>query len=248
MKNISLILLISFVFFTNCSKDSNNAIDNVNQSGSITKFAIINNYLYTINNYQLVVFDIQNKNKPTKINAIGIPNNVETIFAYNNNLYLGSTTGIFIVDIQNPSIPLIIGSATHTLGCDPVIVKDTIAYSTIRNGRTCNNGIPSTFNQLIIYNVKNSNNPIQINQINMIEPQGLSIDGNNLFVCDGRNGLIVFDISDLKNPIYRNRISVSNAIDVISVNETLIISTSSSYALYSYSNINNIIHLSDIQK
>ena len=68
---------------------------------------------------------------------------------------------------------------------------------TIRSGRACD--FLGDANILEIYDIASLENPIQITQVAMNNPRGLSVDGDLLFVCDGNQGLVIFDV-DRANP------------------------------------------------
>lgn len=231
-----------------CNKESNLATQNNGKSGSITKFAIVNNYLYALNNNKLDVYDITNRANPTKINSINIDYTIETIFSYNSRLYIGASDGIFIVDISNPRLPELKGSAWHQYGCDPVVTKGNIAYSTVSVSRKCGGFVNNS--ALNILNVTNDNNPYIINVIQLEEAKGLGYDGNTLFVCTGESGLIVYNISEPNesNPIAIDTISTINAIDVIAENGILIVTSPDKYSFYDYTDLSNIHLLNTVSK
>jgi len=256
MKKNTLVRIMFYCLFTiimiSCSKDGNeinNEASNTNgKSGSITKFAVVGNYLYALNNNKLEVYDIMDKSNPTKINSIVIGYTIETIFAYNQKLYVGAADGIFIVDISNPRIPELKGSASHQYGCDPVVTKGFIAYSTVSVERRCGSFVNNS--ALNILNVSDDSNPYIINSINLSEAKGLGYDGNTLFVCTGETGFIVYDISSPNefNPVALDTISSINATDVIAENGILIVSSPDKYSFYDYTDLSNIHLLNSIIK
>ena len=79
--------------------------------------------------------------------------------------------------------------------CDPVIADEKYAYVTLRTGTTCN----GVNNRLEILDIANINSPSLVKTYEMTNPHGLSKDGNLLFVCDGANGLKVYNASDVNN-------------------------------------------------
>lgn len=250
MKKIGFILPIAILLlFVACSKfaDKDATANNNGKSGSITTFAIVGEFLYALNNPNMVVYSLTDKDHPRKVNSIVVGQNVETVFSYLNKLYIGASDGIYIVDISNPQLPIVQGRAMHFLGCDPVVVKGEYAYSTVRTGRTCN-GNTAWSSMLMVYNVSNAQNPYLLYSINMQEPKGLGYDGNYLFVCDGNNGILVYDISQPEFPQQINHIQNLNAYDLITNNGVLIVSATDSYQFYSYADINNIIKLSQVNK
>jgi len=231
-----MVLLLSLLA-PSCTK--NDTISNQNgKSGSITKFAVVGNYLYSLNSSNLDVYDIRVPEQPLRVNTIAVAQVTETVFSYQGHLYIGAPDGVYIVDISVPDKPVVRGSETHWLGCDPVVVKDKIAYSTIRSGRQCHRS--KEVNRLLVINVADPANPYTIRELNMNYPGGLGYDGNTLFVCDGTEGVRVFDISIEGIPVPIGTIEGIDAMDLITDNGSLIVSTPNSFSFYDYSDRENI--------
>jgi hypothetical protein len=160
-------------------------------SGSITKLTIINDFLYVMDYGQLKPFNISNPNSLVSHQAVDTWREVETLFPYNNYIFMGTTTGMLIYNTTNPAAPEYVSSVNHLTACDPVVVQDNYCYVTVRSGTRCG----SDLNQLDIIDISNIENPILMNSFNMENPHGLGIDGNQLFICDGAAGLKIFDAS-----------------------------------------------------
>jgi hypothetical protein len=105
--------------------------------GSMARFAIVNEYLYAVNNSSLNVIDVANSNDPVKTSTIPFGWNIETIYPFKQKLFVGSSSGMFIFDINNPSSPLLQGQFNHARACDPVVADDDYAYVTLRSGNEC---------------------------------------------------------------------------------------------------------------
>lgn len=238
------VYLIGFLLlFIACGKTDALRTENNNsngKSGSITRFAIVGDFLYTINEKNIVTFDLEDPRHPKEVGTKSIGLNIETIFAYQNNLYIGASDGIYIVDISNPKDPVVVSKAQHNWGCDPVVVAGNYAYSTVRFGSLCNTNVSNS--SLIVYDVSNASYPIEIRQLQMFEPYGLGVQDNYLFVCDGKYGLKLFDISDPTNPQYliENSLKDIDARDVILDSDLLIVATTTGYYFYNISEISNI--------
>ena len=167
----------------------NNGISN-GVGGSLARFALYDNYLYTIDNMNLHVFDISNLAVPNEVNTVPVGWQIETLFSYTDKLFVGSTTGMIIMDASNPSAPTYLSSYSHFWGCDPVVVKGDYAYVTLRSGSNCQqNG-----DQLDLVNISDIVNPYVEKTFPMENPYGLGIKDNTLFLCEGKSGLKVFDI------------------------------------------------------
>lgn len=217
MKKLIYILLAIAIF--SCESDSNNsndAVSDVGQGGSLATFTILNDYLYAVDNQSLKVFNISSITNPVLVNQTFIGFNIETLVSYKDYLYIGSRNGMFIYETSNPEDPKQLSSVQHFTACDPVIANNTHAFVTLDSSAGCGNNISA----LQIYNVEDVTKPILISQRNLIAPKGLGLYGNYLFVCDDE--VKVFDISDPENSKLAHSIDIS-AFDVIIQNNHLIV-------------------------
>lgn len=159
--------------------------------GSMARFKIVNDYLYTVTESEIYIFDIQTPENPIAVNSEYVGWQIETIFNQDDYLYLGSSSGMYIYSIQNPAAPSYVSQIDHVMGCDPVVVQGDWAYVTIRGGNDCGQNL----SQLEVIDISNKNMPERIAVYEMAEPYGLGIKDDHLFVCDGSEGLKVFDAS-----------------------------------------------------
>jgi hypothetical protein len=216
----------------------------VGVGGSMARFGIKGNVLYVVDKNTLKVFDISVKTDPVEANDIYPGWNVETMFLTGNTMFLGTTTGMSVLDISVPLSPQYKTFFTHARSCDPVIVDDTLAYITLRSGTTCG-GSQNTLN---VVNVKNIISPSLVATYSMTDPHGLGKNGDLLFICDGNAGLKVYDASDPKT-ISSHLIYTYpniNTYDVIPVGNVLVMIGKDGLYQYDYSNIQNIQLLSSI--
>ncbi len=213
--------------------------------GSMACFTLKDNYLYAIDASDLHIFDIASPNKPYKTeNTVKINSDIETIFSYEEKLFVGSQTGMYIFDIKNRAYPQREGTYKHTRSCDPVVVEGDYAYVTMRDGNLCGNAV----NQLDIIDISNSMNPRKVKSYNMTNPHGLGIDKGVLFVCDGRDGLKVFDASNPNNIRQLARFANITTYDVIpnAKRKILIMVGSNQIFQYDYTDPNNPQQLSSL--
>ena len=210
--------------------------------GSMARFALVNNSLYTVGNSDLNVFNISNPVDPVYITNKNIGWSIETVYPFQNNLFIGSTTGIFIYDITNPSDPKQLAQFSHFTSCDPVIADGQNAYATLRTGNRCNGSV----NELDVIDISNLSNPVLKKTYDLDNPFGLSKDGDLLFVCDGSNGLKIYNAS---NPLFLLHIKTFDGIDtydVIANNGIALVVAKDGLYQYNYSSVNNIYLLSKI--
>lgn len=212
--------------------------------GSMTRFAIYTDLLYTIDDYQMTVFNIDNLYDPLPGNVIDMGWGIETIFPYKDKLFIGAQNGMHIYDNATPTEPVYISSFLHVTTCDPVVVNDQYAYVTLRSGNACN----GFTNQLDVINIENLNNPYLVKSYSMQNPHGLGLDGQTLFITEGEFGLKVFDATD-PSTIDANLIKQFQDIhgyDVIPNNGVLMMIGDDGLYQYDYRDIENIELLSVI--
>lgn len=172
--------------------DSNSGSGGTGTAGSMASFIIVGDYLYTLDPNTVFTFDISNSASPEKVNENYVGWGLETIFAHETELYLGSSNGMYILTLEDPADPQYLSSISHVGACDPVYVKDDYAYVTLRSGTLCD----GFTNQMDLVDISDKTNPILVKTFPMTNPHGLSISGDELYLCDGPDGLKVFDISD----------------------------------------------------
>ncbi|MBR9998821.1 MAG: hypothetical protein KFF73_07610 [Cyclobacteriaceae bacterium] len=212
--------------------------------GSMARFAIVNDKLYTAGTYYLQVFDIATLSDPVKGAWIDLGWGIETIFPYENNLFIGANNGMHIYDISDPESPVHVSTFAHVTSCDPVVVQDTLAFVTLRSGTECQ----GYTNQLDVLNIKNLYNPTLIKSYPMKNPHGLGIDGKALFICEGEFGLKVFDSRDIfsiDQHMVKNYPDI-HAFDVIPFNDILIMIGEDGLFQYDYTHLENMKLLSTI--
>ncbi|MEN8118776.1 MAG: hypothetical protein ABFS35_00415 [Bacteroidota bacterium] len=217
---------------------------NIGVAGSMARFAIKGNALYAINNgYELKTFDIAT-HEIKKVDSISTFWNIETLFVYEDKLFIGSNNGMFIYDVLDSKHPVYISQYDHITSCDPVVVNGDYAFVTLRSGTNCRNNI----NELNVVSLADIQNPILVKAYNMYNPHGLGIDENVLFICDGSAGLKVFDATDVYSIDQNMIIQFPNiqTFDVIPLNDILIMTGSEGIYQYDYSDIQNINEISHI--
>jgi len=213
--------------------------------GSMARFMLNEDYLYVIAvPVRLKTVDISTASDMAVVDSIDVPRNMETLFRLQNNLFVGTTTGMLIFDLVNPKKPVQISSYDHITACDPVVVDGQYAYVTLRTGNMCNNGS----NLLEVIDISSIKNPYLVKSYPMFNPHGLGTDGNLLFVCDGTAGLKIYDKS---NPLAIITSQIAHypdfdTYDVIPMNGILMLVGKGGIYQYDYSNPENIVQISHI--
>jgi hypothetical protein len=214
------------------------------QGGSMARFTLYDNYLYTVSNSDLQLFDIKTPEKPAKGNKINLGWGIETIFPYKDKLFIGSQTGMFIFDNVNPSKPVQMSVFQHAFACDPVVVHENRAYVTLRSGTNCRR---TDLNQLDVVDITNLRSPQLLKSHQMQNPAGLGVVYPYLFLCEGKFGLKSLDISNDFSIKLLQHIQDLDAYDVIAISDKILLMIGKD-GLYQfdYSNPNNLKQLSKI--
>jgi len=207
--------------------------------GSMSRFTIINNYLYTVTHQDLNVFDISIPENPNFQNKTLLSWDIETIYPFKNRLFIGSNSGVFMFDItSSPDNPSRTGQFAHARACDPVIADDNYAYVTLSDGRKCQ----GFENQLDIVDIKKLDENLSplVKSYPLTHPQGLSKDGNTLFICDDKDGLKVYDATDVMNLKMISNIKDAETYDVITTGGLAIVVSKDGLYQYDYTDLSNI--------
>lgn len=244
MKKVFILLATGFTFLLSGCENGDSASPGsadgaiTGQGGSMARFAVVGDYLYTVDNTSLNLFDVSNPTDPQPGNEVALTFGVETIFPYGNKLFIGTQTGMQIYDIADPALPKYVSHYEHIVSCDPVVTDGQYAYVTLSSGTACRQAI----NQLQIIDIQNIASPTLVQQYGMTNPKGLGIDNNLLFVCD--DGLKVYDATDVMNLQLKHHFDVK-AYDVIPVDGRLLLIGSDGFYQYQYDD-ENLILLSKI--
>jgi hypothetical protein len=213
--------------------------------GSLARMTINEGQLFTLNGFYVKSIDIHNPTNLVAVDSLQLNWDIETIFPYQDKLFVGARSGMYIVDVSTPSDPDLISFYSHVVSCDPVVVSDDYAYVTLRSDNMTCTGLD---NRLEIIDISNLTQPSLVASYAMTNPHGLGIDQTTLFVCDGRAGLKVFNVTD-KMAVHDNLLAhhpFVTAFDVIPYNNVLMMIGAEGLYQYDYSNKKDLKLLSHI--
>jgi hypothetical protein len=184
--------------------------------GSLARFAVASNHLYTVNPTHLNAYDVSTAENPVHQKAMNLGFGIETVFPYKDNLFIGTQDGMKIMDISLPDNPVLISDYSHIRSCDPVVANDQYAFVTLRTDVACTRGV----NELQVIDISDLKKPKRLKSYPMSQPRGLALDGDQLFVCDG--GIKHYDASDPLNLVLKEKVIIE-ATDVIAYNGILMV-------------------------
>lgn len=209
--------------------------------GSLARFAINGNYLYAVDHTDLITFDIETDNTD-QVSQSSVGWAIETIFPYNDNLFIGSEQAMYIYQLENPANPQQLSVYWHATACDPIVVEGDYAFVTLRQSERC----PQGENRLEVVNVSDLTSPYMVNFYEMKNPHGLGIDDGKLFVSEGEFGLKIMDATNPLDIKLLRHIEDIKTYDVIPFNNVLMVTGDEGIIQYDYSDINQLVKLSTI--
>jgi hypothetical protein len=212
--------------------------------GSMARFTLANEHLYAVDNTTLRVFDVKTASEPQFVKPIDLGWGIETIFPFQDKLFIGSNIGMHIYDASTPTSPTRMSVYEHAVACDPVVVNEDYAFVTLRSGNFCVNNI----NELQVIDIKDPYNPALKKAYSMLNPHGLGLAGDNLYVAEGIHGLKSFKVSDVM-AIDQNQmefIETMKSVDLIPGPKSLIVIGPDGVCQYDYSNPSKLVKLSCI--
>ena len=200
--------------------------------GSMARFALSDDRMYTVDYSKMKVFNTAIPEKPVFIKELSAGGwDIETIFPFGKNLFLGSMTGMHIFDITSKDNPFKTGSFTHARVCDPVISDGKNAFVTLRNGTKCAGFI----NQLDVVDISDLFKPKLLKSYPLTNPHGLSKEGDILIICEGADGVKFFNAADVNNIKQLAHLKGMNAFDVISLGKIAMVSAADALYLIDFS-------------
>ncbi|NBC83655.1 MAG: hypothetical protein GVY19_09755 [Bacteroidetes bacterium] len=224
-KTADIIIILIFLVFGilaceegGFSSEDSSAGSETGTGGSMARFTIAKDHLYIVDHNSLKSFDISEENDPQYVDSTFLGFDIETIFPFDNSLFIGTRTGMHIYDIETPAAPVELSVTRHFYSCDPVVTDGQYAYVTLNSA---NVGCGQTANLLEIYNIDNLKDPFWVADYEMKGPKGLAVKNEFLFVCD--NGLKIYDKSDIKNLQLLQHISDITTYDVIVNGDLLLV-------------------------
>ena len=177
--------------------------NNVGVGGSYAKFQIYDNALYTIDDYILYTFDISDYNAISLASETWMETwfggELETTFILKENLFIGATNGMHIVNLENEFNPVYTSSFLHATGCDPVVVEGSTAYITVRGENSCG----AIEDQINVIDISDISMPIEYSTYFLSSPYGLGIREQILYVCNDE-GINVFDAQNPNEIVLEN--------------------------------------------
>ena len=242
----NLIIILSFALLLNsCEKEStSDKSSSTGAGGSTARFTISGNFLYVVDHTSLKAFDISNPSAaPVLKSTTDVGVNIESIFPYQDKLFIGSSFSMYIYSLANPAQPTRLAKADYMvrMSCEPVVAKDSTTYSTLNTTGPCG----GTQSRLAVYDIKDITNPILKASIPLLNPGGLGISDSALYVCDG-TGLKVFNVHNTYAPQLLITITGETFFDVIPYGNILICQVSGGIALYNISNRYQPVFLSKL--
>lgn len=192
-----------------------------NSTGSsAARFTLADDHLYVLNGNDLEAFDVSRPSAQVDhVSTTQVGWGAETLYPLNDYLFVGGRSGVEIYDLRRAENPSMLSRFDHANACDPVVADEQFAYVTLRSGTACE----GFSNQLDILNIEDIRNPRLVTSHQLTNPRGLTILDNTLIVCDGSDGVVLFNVEDREQPQEIGRFIQEHANDVLPVAENFVV-------------------------
>ncbi|MCF8239328.1 MAG: hypothetical protein K9I85_14290 [Saprospiraceae bacterium] len=240
------------VFLASCSLEDSFDQQDI-KAGSLARFIVKEGYMYSLNHHEVLTFALQPDGAPLLKSKLALDYGLETIIAYEDLLYVGSRIGLYILDISKPDQPVLLSKTERAVsligGCDPVVVRDSFAYSTVKIiNDVC--GQRNTRSVLLVYQIEDPTSPVEVGEYELDEPNGLGYKDDILFVCDeGTDRVILIDIADPHTLVFTDiEVVIQDPIDLIIHGSRMVVATRTDFQFYDIQDIHDIRPLGVISK
>ena len=235
-KNTDVIYTGTAVAYSSATQSSSSAPKAVSQGGSTSRFAVQGHYLYAVQQDSMSLYNIADPAHPAYLNNIPLGFSVETIYPYQQYLFIGAPQGVLIYDASDPGQPVFLSQFSHVFACDPVVAQGHYAYATLRSGSLCM--VNGSLNQLLVIDISNLKYPQLLRQVSMTNPGGLAVNGNDLIVTDGAGGIRFLNLKDPEHPEIVHTLEAPKAAsDVMMVGQVAIVVADDGVYQYNYENM-----------
>jgi hypothetical protein len=207
-------------------------------SSSYATFAIAGNRLYHVRSSSLVTYDITNPTKPIEVDRKYLGWRIETIYPTDDLLFIGSSTGMFILTRPANGPPAVLSELQHVEACDPVVVSGDVAFVTLRGSGGC-----GTRDALLCVDVSDPTAPKVIVDRNVLTPWGLVVEEPYLIVSNGDNGFTIYDVERPQEPASLGRWSERPTRDFLWQDNVLFVLGSQSLHTYDVTDPRNPVYL-----
>ncbi len=179
------------------SRNAGASVGNVqiNTGGSLARLAFCNRNLYVLAPNRLTTFQLDGRTL-VNIGETNLGGGQEAIVLNGQHLYIVSEWGLQIFEIGNCGLPVARGFAQRFWSNDPVAIEGDRAVVALRNGNVPTAALDG---RLMVYDISDRNNPRVMFQHPLAHPVGVALRNGKLYVCDGIDGLLVYDF-DARNP------------------------------------------------
>lgn len=254
----SYIFLFLLITITACYSDNDLAVESASDTGiagSYARFLIANDFMYVVDETSIKTFDLSIPTSPEQVDQQPIGERIESIFRFEDKLFVGSGAGLFIYQIGANGIPEQLSSTAYfetfdTFGCDPVVADEQHAFVTLNSleqvDRPCTGTVLVDVNELRIYDIEDLTNPYLIAVYPMQAPKGVGLDGETLFICDDAAGLKIFNVIDPLNIELIKQFDDFTAFDVIPLNGLLLVVGPDNIYQFDYTDLSDIKLVAEI--
>ena len=166
------------------------------KNGSMSRLVVVGSYLYAVDDDRLKTIDASNPAAMRITDDIALGSSIQTIYHRDGRLYIGSAAQMLIYDIRsNAAKPVAISTFDYPpvfLARDPIIAFDSVIYATTTSG--------AGWGFFRVFDNRDIRNPLLRMSLDFPQPRGMDRVDSTLYLCDGRFGLKILNITKPWSP------------------------------------------------
>lgn len=158
---------------------------------------------------------------PTALSTIDIPGYANNVDVRGSYAYIAAgSSGLQVVDVSNPTVPVIVGSVDTPGNANDVKVVGSTVF------------IADGLQGLQVIDVTMPNNPVLIGSVDTPgEALDVFVSGTYTYVADGASGLQIIDISTLSSPSILGSVATSGPASGVAVNGNLAVIAAGNFGI-----------------
>ncbi len=225
------------------SANNGNYYSSAGVASSLSRFALYGNHLYTIATNGNVKVWTTGLAAMEELNEVFVADGIETLFTFVQNktplLFGGSSDGLHILSIENEENPHLLNLISDITVCNPLALDNQYLYYSIRTDDQleCKNFT----NEVKVLDWSNISEESEVCSIELNRPYGLTVHESFLYICDGGDGLRIYDSPIVQNQIELGTFNNIQFKDVISLKESIMLVNESGLFQYNYNKASNSI-------
>ena len=172
----------------------------------MSRFAVVGNYLYCVNNTEIAVHEISSRSLRF-VKNISVGFGIEMISGNEGSLLIGGKDRKMVYDVRNALDPQYVSSLSDANATDPIATEAGRAFISSTKG--------SNGNTIAVANLHDASDVKSLGSLSLDQTFGISVENSVAFVASGSQGVKVIDAQSADAMQQVGQIVGVNVFDVV---------------------------------